>query len=382
MKVLITGGAGFIGSRLARKLHAQGAIVTVLDNLSEQIHGRDAVFPASLLEVAHCVRGDICDKSKVETLVGDQEVIVHLAAETGTGQSMYAVEHYSQVNLQGTAVLLDILMNNRPVALRKLVVASSRAVYGEGQYHCTTHGTVYPAARTSTSMAVGAFDPICPHCSASVTVEATAEPTPFGPSSFYGLTKQVQEQMVLMFASALGIDGFAMRYQNVYGPGQSLNNPYTGILAVFSNIVRQGKALNIFEDGLESRDFVFIDDVVDATAACIAPEIHGVMALNVGSGVRTTVTEVAQAIVEYFHADVPLQVSGAFRIGDIRHNVADISRIQALTGYEPRWSFHDGLKQFLDWASGYAASDAAGYERSLEELAERGLIGTGMRPHA
>jgi dTDP-L-rhamnose 4-epimerase len=381
MNVFITGGAGFIGSRLARKLHTQGASVTVLDNLSEQIHGLGADFAPGLTDVARCVRGDVCDKALMSSLVGDQEVIVHLAAETGTGQSMYAVEHYSQVNLQGTAVLLDILVNQRPAALRKLVVASSRAVYGEGQYRCATHGTVYPPARTAATMAVGEFEPICPHCGTVVAIEATAEATPFGPSSFYGLTKQVQEQMVLMFASALGIDGFAMRYQNVYGPGQSLNNPYTGILAVFSNIVRQGKALNIFEDGLESRDFVFVDDVVDATAACIAPEVHGVMALNVGSGVRTTVTEVAQAIVKYFQADVPLHVSGTFRVGDIRHNVADISRIQALTGYQPRWSFHDGLKQFLDWACGYATSDA-GYERSLKELAERGLIGTGMRPRS
>lgn len=376
MNVLITGGAGFIGSRLARKLNAQGARVTVLDNLSEQIHGANADFPASLQEVARCVRGDVGDRAVLEPLVHDQEVIVHLAAETGTGQSMYAVERYSQVNLQGTSVLLDILVNQRPAALRKLVVASSRAVYGEGQYHCAEHGTVYPAARTAAEMSQGKFDPVCPHCGTVATLAHTAEPTPFGPSSFYGLTKQVQEQMVLMFASALGIDGFALRYQNVYGPGQSLSNPYTGILAVFSNLVRQGKGLNIFEDGHESRDFVYVDDVVDATAACIAPDVQGVMALNVGSGVRTSVLEVASAIVEHFQADVPVQVTGAFRVGDIRHNVADISRIQALTGFEPKWNFRDGLHQFLTWAQGHEAADS-GYERSLKELAERGLMGAG-----
>lgn len=376
MNVLITGGAGFIGSRLARQLVTQGARVTVVDNLSEQIHGAGADFSAELQALARCVRGDIGDRALMETLVDGQEVIVHLAAETGTGQSMYAVEHYAQVNLQGTALLLDILVNRRPAALRKLIVASSRAVYGEGQYRCEEHGTVYPAARTAAAMSRGEFEPTCPHCGRIVTVEATAEATPFGPSSFYGLTKQVQEQMVLMFASALGIDGFALRYQNVYGPGQSLSNPYTGILAVFSNLVRQGKGLNIFEDGQESRDFVYVDDVVDATAACARPDVHGIRALNVGSGVRTTVLEVAHAIIEHFRADVPVQVSGAFRVGDIRHNVADIGAITALTGFQPRWNFRDGLHQFLRWAEGHEASDA-GYERSLKELAERGLMGAG-----
>jgi dTDP-L-rhamnose 4-epimerase len=375
MNILITGGAGFIGSRLAAKLAAQGAKLTIVDNLSEQIHGKGGDFDAALTRVATCIRGDVGDRTLMEGVVCGQEVIVHLAAETGTGQSMYAVEHYSRVNIQATSVLLDILVNQRSASLKKLVVASSRAVYGEGQYRCPTHGTVYPAARTGPRMAEGYFEPICPACSGAVELQATQESTPFGPSSLYGLTKQVQEQMVLMFAAALGIDGFALRYQNVYGPGQSLSNPYTGILAVFSNLVRQGKTLNIFEDGRESRDFVFVDDVVDATAACIAADVHGVTALNVGSGVRTPVLEVGQAIIDYFKADVTMQVTGAFRVGDIRHNVADITRIQALTNFAPRWSFEQGLKQFLDWACQYSAADS-GYERSLSELANRGLMGS------
>lgn len=378
MNVLITGGAGFIGARLAKKLANTGHKVTVLDNLSQQIHGERAKFSEDLLEIAECIQGDISDRNLMATHIKDKQVIVHLAAETGTGQSMYAVEHYSQVNLQGTAVLLDLIVNQRPKNLRKLVVASSRAIYGEGQYHCGNHGTVYPAARTAEMMSAGRFEPMCPICNADVEVEPSSEVTPFGPASFYGLTKQVQEQMVLMFASALGIDGFALRYQNVYGPGQSLSNPYTGILAVFSNLVRQGKGLNIFEDGHESRDFVYIDDVVDATAACISEDVHGVMALNVGSGVRTSVIEVAQNIIDYFGAKVPVQVTGAFRVGDIRHNVADLGRIQKMTDYKPEWTFRDGLKQFLDWACEHEASDS-GYERSLNELAERGLMGEGKK---
>lgn len=376
MHVLVTGGAGFIGSRLAAKLAGRGDHVTVLDTLSPQIHGADAGFPAGLEKLARCVKGDVCDRALVARLLGDADVLVHLAAETGTGQSMYAVEKYGQVNMGGTATLLDVIVNDRPGKLKKLIVASSRAIYGEGEYHCTDHGRVFPAARTGADMAAGFFEPRCPVCGNAVTPLATTEAAPFGPSSFYGLTKQVQEQMVLMFAQTLGLDGFALRYQNVYGPGQSLTNPYTGILAIFSNLVRQGKGLNIFEDGHESRDFVFIDDVVTATAACAAPDVHGVAALNVGSGVRTSVLEVASAIAGHFKADAPIEVTGAFRLGDIRHNFADISRIAALTGFAPRWAFADGLKAFLAWAETFEAHDS-GFDRSLAELRERGLMGTG-----
>ena len=374
MKILITGGAGFIGSRLAVKLQKQGYQVTVLDNLSPQIHGENPDFPAGLEKIARCVKGDVCDRELVAELVKGQEVIVHLAAETGTGQSMYTIQHYEHVNIAGTAVLLDVLVNGGLGSVRKLVVASSRAVYGEGQYRCATHGTVYPQARNFDAMAAGQFEPVCPVCNTIMSVEPTGEQTPFAPSSFYGLTKQVQEQMVLMFATALKIDGIALRYQNVYGPGQSLSNPYTGLLAVFSNLVRQKRGLNIFEDGEESRDFVYIDDVIDATAACIDDKVKGVAAFNVGSGIRTPVSDVAKAVIAYFKADVKVNVSGDFRVGDIRHNVADITAIKAATGFQPQWSFEDGLRQFLDWASNHNAVET-GFEQSMKELADRGLLG-------
>ena len=376
MKVLITGGAGFIGSRLAAKLAAAGADVTILDNLSPQVHGPDAGFPADLRAVACCIKESVCNRELLKDLLMDREIVIHLAAETGTGQSMYAVEQYSQVNMHGTATLLQAIVNDKPQGLRKLIVASSRAVYGEGEYHCDTHGRVFPEARTLVDMEAGRFEPKCPVCCETVNPLATTEIAPFGPSSFYGLTKQVQEQMVLMFARTLGIDGFALRYQNVYGPGQSLTNPYTGILAIFSNLVRQGKGLNIFEDGHESRDFIYIDDVVAATAACAGESVHGVQALNVGRGERVSVLQVAQAIVKYFRADVPIEITGAFRMGDIRHNFADISRISQLTGFRPQWAFADGLEKFLSWAEHYNATDA-GFERSLMELKAHGLMRSG-----
>lgn len=373
MKFLITGGAGFIGSRVALALAKAGMDVTVVDNLSPQIHGPGSDFPLPLAQSVHCVRGDVCDRALVARLLRDTQTVIHLAAETGTGQSMYAVARYSETNVQGTAVLLDAIVNERPKKLRKLIVASSRAVYGEGEYLCPNHDRVFPASRSTSDMELRNFEPKCPHCDVVVNPIATTEKAPFAPSSFYGLTKQIQEQMVLMFAKTLGLDGFALRYQNVYGPGQSLTNPYTGILAIFSNLVRQGKGLNIFEDGLESRDFVYIDDVVAATIGCAAPDIHGVMPLNVGSGSRTSVLEVANAIVNHFGAEVAVKVTGAFRLGDIRHNFADISHIASLTGFKPEWSFAEGLRQFLVWAETNPAGEA-GFENSLNELRERGLM--------
>jgi dTDP-L-rhamnose 4-epimerase len=320
------------------------------------------------------VLADICDTDVLGREIRDMEIIVHLAAETGTGQSMYEIQRYTRTNLQGTATLLDLIVNRRPKHLKKIVVASSRAIYGEGKYECRPHGVVYPNARTREAMAAGKFEPECPLCGLEVGVLATSEDARLAPSSFYGLTKQAQEQMVLMFADTLGVDAFALRYQNVYGPGQSLQNSYTGLLAVFSNLVRQGKAINVFEDGLESRDFIYIDDVIDATAACLSPNIRGIQSLNIGSGVRTTVQEVARAVRMFFSADVPIQVTGTFRMGDIRHNFADISRIRELTGFQPKWSFSQGLDQFLTWAQEHEASEA-GFERSLTELRERGLLG-------
>lgn len=376
MRVLITGGAGFIGSRLAKRLARLGSTVTVIDILSEQVHGPRAVFPAGLLQAARCVQGDICDRDLIAREIKGQDIVVHFAAETGTGQSMYAVQQYERTNLQGTATLLDVIVNERPPQLAKLIVASSRAIYGEGKYECRAHGVIYPGARSSAALSAGRFEPECPQCGQPLEVLPTPEDTPFAPSSFYGLTKQVQEQMVLMFGAALGLDAVALRYQNVYGPGQSLGNPYTGLLAVFSNLVRQGKSLQVFEDGRESRDFVFVEDVVDATVACMVPKVRGIHALNVGSGVRTSVLEVAQAVKAFFQADVAIEITGRFRVGDIRHNVADLSRLSTLTDYVPKWRFADGLREFLEWAQS-SPLEETGFERSLAELAQRGLLGGG-----
>lgn len=375
IKILITGGAGFIGTHLSRRLLKEGCEITILDNFSPQIHGGSQQLSADLAPVVRLVRASVLDKDALADALEGQDAVVHLAAETGTGQSMYEITRYEEVNLKGTAVLLDLLVNQRAryESVRKLVVASSRAIYGEGRYRCETHGIVNPAERSVSAMSSGQFEPECPVCAAVCVSVPTDEDSPPRPTSFYGLTKRIQEDMVLMFARTLGISGMALRYQNVYGPGQSLKNPYTGILAVFSNLARAGARINVFEDGRESRDFVYIDDVVEATWRCIRPEASGVAAFNVGSGIATTVMEVAQAVVRHFGSSSPIEVSGAFRVGDIRHNVADLSRAFDVIGYQPSWRFADGLARFLDWAVEQEMSES-GYARSIEELRARGLM--------
>ena len=372
LKVLITGGAGFIGRHLGAYLCAQGCRVTVLDSFSEQIHGPNPNTDLTAY-AERTIVGDIGDPTAVRQALESQEVVVHLAAETGTGQSMYEVTRYERVNINGTAVLVEAIANQAPQTVRRIVVASSRAIYGEGAYTCASHGTVFPTARTAEDMSCGQFEPRCPQCASLCTWAETAETAPFSPSSFYGLSKQVQEQMIMMFAKQLHLSAYALRYQNVYGPGQSLLNPYTGILAIFSNLARQGKDINVFEDGKESRDFIYIDDVVDATARCVLSEAGAACSLNVGSGMRTTVLDVANRIVAYFKSASSVQVSGAYRLGDIRHNVADATLARKQIGFKPKWDFDRGLRSFLEWAAAQDAVETE-FERSLTEMRDRGLL--------
>jgi dTDP-L-rhamnose 4-epimerase len=374
-KILITGGAGFIGCRVSSALVEQGAQIRILDNFSQQVHVTDTL-PFDLGLHVELIKADVRDRDAMLKALDGVDGIIHLAAETGTGQSMYEIDRYFSVNVQGTATILDLLQNtNCAPNLSNIVVASSRAVYGEGAYMCDTHGVVFPRQRGRERMAAAAFDAVCPVCDAQISLLPTPEAAPFMPMSMYGLTKQVQEQAVLMFARTRGISGFGLRYQNVFGPGQSLKNPYTGILAVFSNLARQNQAIEIYEDGLESRDFVYIDDVVEATLRSINHSRQFVGALNVGSGQSTNVMTVAQEIKAYFDSSSPIKVTGAFRMGDIRHNIADVSRLEQVLGFVPGVSFKQGLASFLDWAAEQAPEDKVAYLRSVNELAARGLMG-------
>lgn len=373
--ILISGGAGFIGQRLSRALLRQGDRVRILDNFSPQIHATESLS-ADLAGHVELVKADVRDRDAMKRALTGVDCAVHLAAETGTGQSMYEIERYFSVNVQGTATLLDLLQNDDcGKSLRSIVVASSRAVYGEGAYQCAAHGMVFPEQRTRERLSASAFEPMCPVCGSPVSLLPTPESAPFMPMSMYGLTKQVQEQAVLLFARTRGINGFGLRYQNVYGPGQSLKNPYTGILAVFSNLARQNQGIEIYEDGLESRDFVYIDDVVEATIRSINYSGQFVGALNVGSGQATSVMTVAQEIKACFDSSSTIKVTGAFRMGDIRHNIADVSKLEQVLGFVPAVPFKQGLANFLGWAAEQAPEDKAAYLRSVNELAARGLMG-------
>jgi dTDP-L-rhamnose 4-epimerase len=376
--VLITGGAGFIGQHACRAFLRAGASVRVLDNFQPQIHGRNGRIAKDLEGAVELIHGDIRDRELVAKALAGVQKIVHLAAETGTGQSMYEVERYFGVNVQGTAVLIDLLQNSPAGSgIRSVVVASSRAIYGEGAYRCLEHGSVYPAPRTATDLERANFEPRCPKCGAAVSSEPTPENAPLNPMSMYGLTKQVQEQLILMYCRNRGINGVALRYQNVYGPGQSLRNPYTGILAVFSNLARQRQDIEIYEDGLESRDFVYVDDVVAATLRANSMATPFCGSLNIGSGVATTVHQVATQISAHFRNSSAIKVTGAFRVGDIRHNVASLLRAKEVLNFSPSISFEIGIKRFLEWAESQEAADMGAYAASVAELSSRGLMGRG-----
>ena len=375
-RILITGGAGFIGSRLTNVLGAAGHEVTILDNLLPQVHGGD---PASsgLLEVAsragRVVVGDVTDREVLECVLVGQEVVIHLAAETGTGQSMYQIDRYSRVNIGGTALLLDVLAGDKNRSVSKILVASSRSIYGEGRYLSQELGHVYPEARRESELLAGRFEPTYPGDVSGLKVVGTTEDSKIHPSSVYGITKQTQESLVMTVGPTLGIASVALRYQNGFGPGQSLTNPYTGILSIFSTLIRQGKGINIFEDGLESRDFVFIDDVARVTAqAALDPRV-GDQILNVGTGVGTTVNDVVRELMRAYARSVPVRITGNFRLGDIRHNFADLTRVREVLDFEPQVSFREGVEAFAKWVDEQELVDG-GYEASLDEMRRKKLL--------
>ena len=373
--ILITGGAGFIGSNVARKLLAKGYEVTVLDNLSPQIHGENPEYTSPLYRsIKDCVRfiqGSVTDRNDWLRALEGIDAVIHLAAETGTGQSMYEIEKYTAVNIGGTSLMLDILTNTKH-SVSKVVVAASRAIYGEGRYLSEEMGYVYPLSRADEDMKRGDFECKYPGCAKPLQLVGTTEDSAVHPTSVYGITKQVQEQLVMTVCPSVGIAPVAFRYQNVYGPGQSLSNPYTGILSIFSTRIKNKNGINVFEDGKESRDFVYIEDVVDATIAGLEKEQADGESFNVGTGVATDVLTVAETLIEKYGIEVPVTVSGNYRLGDIRHNYADLTKIKTKLGFEPRWSFDRGIRQFTDWVNTQDIQKDR-YEDSIEEMKTKGL---------
>jgi dTDP-L-rhamnose 4-epimerase len=373
--ILITGGAGFIGSNLALKLILKGYAVTVLDNLSKQIHGDNpeetSPLYISIKDKVNFIDGTVTSETDWLKALKGQDVVVHLAAETGTGQSMYEISKYVDVNIGGTALLLDILANKEH-SVKKIVVASSRAIYGEGKYNCKKHGVVYPVERTDKDMANGDFTCKCPICGMKVDLLPTCENSKLHPTSVYGITKLNQEQMVLTVGKSLGIPAVAFRYQNVYGPGQSLSNPYTGILSIFSTRIKNGNEIAIFEDGKESRDFVYIDDVVDATILGIENENANYNVFNVGTGEQTDVLTVANTLIDKYKIPVDIKITGNYRLGDIRDNYADLTKINSLLGFVPSITFDEGIANFSAWVNRQDIK-VDNYAESIEIMKSKGL---------
>lgn len=372
--ILITGGAGFIGSNLALKLIEKGYVVTVLDNLSPQIHGdcpeETSPLYLSIRDKVRFIKGTVTNADDWKEAIKNQDAIVHYAAETGTGQSMYEIQKYIDVNIGGTSLMLDLLVNSKH-SVKKVVVASSRSIYGEGKYISKELGAVYPTQRAEDCMSKGDFEVKYPGTTA-LTLVGTDEESRIHPSSVYGITKQNQEQMILTVCPTVGIAGVAFRYQNVYGPGQSLKNPYTGILSIFSTQIKNGNGINIFEDGKETRDFVFIDDVVDATILGLENKNADNEVFNVGTGVATDVLTVANELIENYGIDVPVRISGNYRLGDIRHNYADLTKIKTLLGFQPKVSFKEGLKMFTKWVNTQGVQEDQ-YQKSIDEMKSKGL---------
>lgn len=373
-KILITGGAGFIGSNLALKLLEKGYEITVLDNLSEQIHGNNPEKTSSLYqsikEKVNFIKGSVTSREDWIKALAEQEAVVHFAAETGTGQSMYCIEKYTEVNIKGTSILLDILANSSH-KVKKIIIASSRSIYGEGKYKHPVKGFVYPNHRTETDMLKGDFE--VKFDGENVDVVATDEESKIHPSSVYGITKQNQEQMIMTVCPTLNIEPVAFRYQNVYGPGQSLSNPYTGILSIFSTQIRNNNEILIFEDGKETRDFVYISDVVDATILGIESTNANGKIFNVGTGIPINVLHVASTLIKSYNIEVPVRVTGNFRIGDIRHNFADLNKINSVLGYVPKVQFEEGIKFFTDWVLQQEIMQD-NLQKSLKEMKTKGLF--------
>lgn len=367
--LLITGGAGFIGSKMVDLLYNTYKI-TVLDNLDPQIHGENPALE-SLREKARLVVADIRDASAVEQAVSSSDYILHLAAQTGTGQSMYMIKEYTDVNCMGTSILMEAVLKHK-TNIKKVIVASSRAVYGEGKYSCEEHGVQYPSARDDKQLAVGKFNPTCGTCGKELSPEPTDEECPVKPLSVYGLSKYYQEELVKITCQAAQIPYVGLRFQNVYGAGQSLKNPYTGILSIFSTLLLANQKINIFEDGYESRDFIYVDDICEGIMACLENSAADNQILNLGSGKATSVIEVVNLLAAAYQKDADFFISGNYRIGDIRHNYANMHKALKTLNFTAKISLEEGIKRLAEWVL-EQNPPAVDYQKSMDEMRAKNL---------
>ncbi len=373
-RILVTGGAGFIGSHLVDKLiDEMGLEVTIFDILEEQVHGKNKKPPDYLNENACFIQGSVTNYEKLKDLVLNHDVIFHLAAMVGVGQSMYQIQKYIEHNILGTSNLLDIIANCEH-NVKKLVIASSNTVYGEGKSQCTKCGIVFPNLRPLKQLEMKEWELNCPKCGSPVKPLLTDEETPFNSSSIYALSKQAQEQTGILIGDTYGINTTILRFFLVYGPRQALSNPYTGVCSIFSSRLFNGNPPIIFEDGLQSRDFVNVKDVCQAlTLSMNKREAKGEI-FNVASGDPITIKEVANIITEKINPKLKPIYNNEYRIGDIRHCLADISKIKEKLGYTPTVKFKDGIEEVLEWIKPQIGNIQDDSQKAINELKEKGLL--------
>jgi dTDP-L-rhamnose 4-epimerase len=367
MKTLVTGGAGFIGSHLVRELMKRGDEVVVLDSLEEQVHGGQM---PDLPEGVRFVEGSVGDAEPSEDALAGVDRVVHLAAAVGVGQSMYEIGRYVEVNTAATARFLEQLVNrsDRP---SRLVVASSMSIYGEGEYECGQHGRVAPLPRPEAQLLAREWECLCPTCGVPLAPRGTSESKPLIPTSVYAVTKRDHEELCLVVGAAYQIPTVALRFFNVYGPGQALSNPYTGVAAIFASRLLNGRAPVIFEDGEQSRDFVHVSDIVRGILLALESEEAVGHAVNLGTGRPTTVRQVAETLSNGLGVDLAPEVVAKYRAGDIRHCYADPQRAREVLGFEAAMSLEDGFQDLLAWLTNQEAVDRI--DAPTDELAQRGL---------
>lgn len=370
-KILITGGAGFIGQKTAALLAANGMKVRIMDTFNDQIHADPKEVESKLRKIYEVVNADICDLNAMESALDGVDGVVHLAAETGVGQSMYEIDSHIHTNLYGTAVLCKALRKYGK-EIKSVVLASSRAVYGEGEYHCDQcNDTVSPDPRDERALDSGQWEPNCPKCAGVLSSLKTLESALRKPTSIYAISKASQEDLVQCTCDSLGIQSVALRYFNVYGEGQALSNPYTGILTSFVTRLKAGRSLMVYEDGLESRDFVHVDDVADANLAALIKTTNA-KSINIGSGERLSIFQLAEKMSLMYSITETPEITGEFRVGDIRHCIADTRAAEKELDFSAKVTLDEGLKRFCDWASEQSSVDNT--DQAYSELVEEGLL--------
>jgi dTDP-L-rhamnose 4-epimerase len=370
--ILVTGGAGYIGSHLVDALVAREYRVTVLDSLEPQVH-RSGTWPSYANARAEYVHGDVRDRTLFEPLVLAADAVVHFGAAVSVGQSMYQIDRYVDVNTRGTALLLDILVNTKH-HVRKVIVASSIGVYGEGAYCCATHGVVAPTIRPETQLAARDWEQRCPVCREHVVSIRTPEEKPLYRDNIYSMTKYHQEEMVLLIGKTYGIPAVAPRFFNVYGPRQSLSNPYAGVAAIWLSRLLNGKQPVVFEDGGQLRDFVSIHDVVDCLVLMLEQDGADFLPVNIGSGQTVTILQIARLLKRLLKSDIEPLVTQTGRRFDIRHNTADITRATTTLGFRPRVSLEQGFADLIEWARTTPDVAEDFFDRALDELSAKGLL--------